>query len=695
MNANTEVVATRIADGIGYVILQNPPVNAASQALRAGLVDAVERMDADPDVSVIVIYGDGRTFIAGADITEFGKPMKSPGLPEVCRRIEKASTSVVAVLHGTALGGGLEVAMAAHARVAVPGTRVGLPEIHLGLYPGAGGTQRGPRLMGWAPTIDMILTGRQVGADEAAETGLIDVILDGTPAEAAEKAGRMLQSGDLHTRRTCDINVPADPEFLAEARAKAMQKMPHLLAPERAFDALECATGDIDAGCTVERDGFMECLGTDGAKGMIHAFFADRTVQHIPEKGATPRSIERVGVIGGGTMGSGIGTAMLLAGLPLTLIETSDAGVEKARATIIGNLDGAVSRGKMKAAAYEAAVNDLLTVTTDFAALASADLIVEAVFEEMDIKKQVFTKLDEVAKDGAILATNTSYLDVNEIAAVTRRPQDVIGLHFFSPAHIMRLLEVVVAEKTGADVVATGFALAKRLHKIAVRAGVCDGFIGNRILNHYGRENLYLIEDGASPEQIDNALEAFGFAMGPSAVMDLAGLDIGWAARKRRAATRPPEERYVEIPDLICERGWFGRKTGQGYYIYDGKTRRPNPEVAEIIAAERARKGITPRDMTDQEIVDRYMTAMILEAARVVEDGTALRPIDVDAVLLNGYGFPRFRGGPLHYADTLGAAEVVKRADTYAKDDAVFWAVPPILRKMAEDGSSFAALNER
>lgn len=689
----SNVVTTRSQGPIGIVALDNPPVNAAGHALRVGLVEAVETFDADPAIEVIVIYGKGRSFIAGADITEFGKPLKAPGLPEVCNRIEASSTPVVAVLNGTTLGGGLEVAMAAHARVALPQARLGLPEIHLGLFPGAGGTQRGPRLMGYGPSIDMILSGRQVKPAEALEFGLIDRIEDDAAETVAERAAQMVLEGALTTRRTRDLSVDPAPELLAEARAKAKAKMPHLSAVDMAFDALEMASGDIEAGGAFETQSFINCLQHDSSKGMIRAFFADRAVQKIPEAGATPRDINAVGVIGGGTMGSGIGTSMLMAGLPLTLIEMTDEAAARAKATITGNLDGAVKRGKMTQEVRDRTLNDLLTITTDFNALGTADLIVEAVFEEMDVKKEVFTKLDAVAKQGAILASNTSYLDINQIAAVTKRPADVIGFHFFSPAHIMRLLEVVVADKTGADVVASGFALAKRMGKIAVRAGVCDGFIGNRILGHYGKANQYLTEDGATPQQIDQALEAFGFAMGPNLVMDLAGQDIGWASRKRQAKTRPPQERYVEISDRLCERGWFGRKTGQGYYIYDSKPPRPNPEVATIIEAERARKGITPRDFSDHEIVERYMTAMILEAARVVEDGTALRPVDVDAVLLNGYGFPRFRGGPLHYADTLGAAEVIRRAELYGQEDPYFWRIPPLLHELADTNRTFADLD--
>jgi len=393
-------------------------------------------------------------------------------------------------------------------------------------------------------------------------------------------------------------------------------------------------------------------------------------------------------------MGSGIATACLLAGLSVTLVEVAQDGLDRGISTVTANLDGAVKRGKLKADKRDATLA-MLTPSLDMGALATADLVIEAVFEDMGVKKDIFTKLDSICKPGAILASNTSYLDINEIAAVTSRPQDVLGLHFFSPAHVMRLLEIVVAEKTAPDVVASGFALAKKLGKVGVRAGVCDGFIGNRILAHYSKTASYLVLDGATPQQVDTALEGFGFAMGPHKVGDLAGLDIGWMTRKRKAATRDPNERYAgAVADRICEEGWFGRKTGKGYYIYDGKDITPNPAVDTFIAEERARAHITPRAFTDAEIVDRYMTAMIVEATRVVEDGTAKRPLDVDMVFLFGYGFPRHRGGPLHYADTIGAATLIDRIKTYAAEDATYWQVPALLEKMAAQGTSFADMNK-
>lgn len=547
--------------------------------------------------------------------------------------------------------------------------------------------------MGMEHTLDMALTGRMVPGDTALEWGLIDRIEEGDPRDVAIKGAQAVLDGSLATRRTADLPVVVDEAALENARAMAAKKMPFLDSPPMLIDAVARSTGDVKDGMKFERECFMALLKTESGRGMIHAFFAERAVAKIPEAGATPREIKKIGVIGGGTMGSGIATSALNSGFEVRLIEVAQEALDRGVATISKNLEGAVKRGKSTQEKMDAALGRL-TPSTNMDDLSDVDLVIEAVFENMDVKKEIFTNLDRICKDGAILASNTSYLNIDEIASVTKRPEDVIGLHFFSPAHIMKLLEIVVADKTAPEVVATGFQLAKKMRKIGVRAGVCDGFIGNRILAYYGKTAGYLMEDGASPQQIDDALEAFGFAMGPYKVGDLAGLDIGWANRKRMHETRPEEERYVEIHDRICENGWFGRKTGKGFYVYDGGDIRPNPEVAGIIDAERAKKGITPRTFSDQEIVDRYMTAMISEAARVVEEGIALRPIDVDAVFLFGYGFPRFRGGPLQYADTIGAKELVSRIQSYAKDDPYYWKMPALLERMAEDGTTFADLNK-
>jgi len=690
-----DVVSLELIGPVGLVAIDNPPVNAASHAVRSGLWQAVEALQQNAAVKAIALYGKGRTFIAGADIREFGRPPQDPWLPELCNFLEGSATPIVCVLHGTTLGGGLEVALACHARVALKGTKVGLPEVTLGILPGAGGTQRAPRLAGIPKALDMITGGKPLGAEEALEAGLLDRIAEGDPRELALQAAQELLDGSLPNRRTGDLVAEPDPAALDEMRAKLAKSQPLLFSPHKCVDAVAACRLPIAEGMKEERRLYDDCMESPQRAGLIHAFFSERAVTKIPEASAEPRAIESIGVIGGGTMGSGIATAALLSGLPVTLTERNQDGLDRGTATIAKNLEGAVKRGKLTAAGRDEILDSKLSTSTDLAALSDVDLVIEAAFEDMAVKREIFGTLDRVCKKGAVLASNTSYLDINGIAAVTSRPEDVIGLHFFSPAHVMRLLEVVVAEKTGADVVATGFTLAKRLKKIAVRSGVCDGFIGNRIMTFYKKAADYMMMDGASPEEIDTAMRGFGFAMGPYQVADLAGLDISWAANKRRAATRPVEERYIPIADRLCENGWFGRKTGRGFYIYDGEGSRPNPEALAIIDAERAEAGITPRPFSSEEIVNRFMTAMILEGTRVLEEGIALRPIDVDAVFLNGYGFPRFRGGPMHTADVIGAAELVRRIEAYAQEDAYYWQVPELLRKMAASRETFAEMNAR
>lgn len=696
----TEPVRYTVEDGVAVIIVDNPPVNALSQAVRAGLAAAVERFEADADAAVAVICGEGRTFIAGADIREFGKPMVEPFLPDVIDRIETCTKPVVASLHGTALGGGLEVALGCHARVALASAKVGLPEVTLGILPGAGGTQRLPRLAGAEAALDLITSGRHAAAVEALKLGIVDAVVEGEDPLAAGLAfARTMIANGNKGRRSGEIDPGARDEALfADWRAKTKKSARGQVSPMVAIDAIEAAYDlPFTEGMARERELFKELMASDQRAGLIHAFFAERAVAKIPEaEAARPREIASIGVIGGGTMGSGIAVAALNAGLPVTLVERDEASVERARGIVAKLLDDGVRRGKLSEARRDQILSRDFSIATDYSALAGTDLVIEAVFEDMDVKKDVFKRLDGIAKAGAILATNTSYLDVNEIAAETSRPQDVIGFHFFSPAHVMRLLEVVVADRTAADVVATGFALAKKLRKVAVRAGVCDGFIGNRLLNTYRKAADYMVEDGASPYQIDAALVAFGFPMGPFAVSDLAGLDIAWAGRKRRATTRDPRERTVGIADRICERGWFGQKTGRGYYLYEPGARRgsPDPEVEAIIAAERQAKGIVPRTFTDEEIVSRYMAAMINEAAKIVEEGIALRPLDVDVTMIAGYGFPRWRGGPMHYADRLGLDTVLAELRRLCAEDAFFWEPSPLLVRLAGDGETFASLNE-
>ncbi|MCR9125758.1 MAG: 3-hydroxyacyl-CoA dehydrogenase NAD-binding domain-containing protein [Rhodobacteraceae bacterium] len=685
----------RIGD-IAVLKAQNPPVNALGQAVRIGLIEGMDRAEAD-GVRAVLIYGDGSTFFAGADIREFGKTPLEPYLPDVCNRIEAAPMLVVSALHGTALGGGLEVALATHYRVAVPAARVGLPEVLLGVLPGAGGTQRLPRVAGIEAALDIITTGRHVGAAEALELGVIDKLAEGDPREVGLAFVRELLADGAPRRPVSELPAPTPVDFDA-IHEQVLRKGRGQISPATAVRAVQAATElPFFEGLACERALFRELMETDQRQGLIHAFFSERAVGKLPELvGVEPRPVSAIGVIGGGTMGAGIATAALLSGLRVALIEMTGEAAEAARGRIEGNLSGARKRGKISDAQYAALMGDALAVSTDYGALADADLVIEAVFESMDVKKEVFARLDAACKPGAVLATNTSYLDVNEIAAATTRPADVIGLHFFSPAHVMRLLEVVVADATAPDVVATGFALGKRLKKISVRAGVCDGFIGNRILATYRTCADHMVLDGASPYQIDKVLTGFGFAMGPFAVADLAGLDIGWATRKRKAATRDPRERVPTYADVLCEEGNFGQKTGAGYYIYEAGRRAgvPNPRVTALIEAERADRGITPRDFSDDEILRRYMAAMVNESARVVGEGIARRPLDVDMTLLFGYGFPRYYGGPLKWADIQGLDGLLADIRRFAEDDPWFWQPAPLLEQLVAEGRQFDDLNK-
>jgi len=695
-------VASQRHDGILVLTIDNPPVNALSADVRRGLADAIQAAQDDASVQAVLLVGAGRNFIAGADIREFGKPPQPPALPDVCNAIEASAKPVVAALHGAALGGGLEIALAAHYRIALPGARLGLPEVNLGLLPGAGGTQRAPRLAGAAAALDLMLSGRHASAEEALSLGLVDRLDSGADALAAGLAyARELLAQGAAPRRTRDATAALADRAAAQAaidaaRAQVEARARGLFSPAKIIDAVQAALDQpFDAGLRTERALFLQCLDSPQRAGLVHAFFAERETAKAPEtRAAQPRPLERLGVVGGGTMGAGIAVAMLDAGLPVVMVEQDDAALARGRARVEQVYDLLIKKGRLDAAG-KAERMARYRGATSYDALADADLIVEAVFEDMDVKTAVFAALDRVAKPGAVLASNTSYLDIDRIAAATRRPADVLGLHFFSPANIMKLLEVVVGGRSAPDTVATGFELARRLRKVPVRAGVCDGFIANRILAVHRQAAELMMEDGASPYQIDDAVRAFGYPMGPYQMTDLAGGDIGWATRKRRAATRDPQLRYVQIADRLCERGWFGQKTGRGFYLYpDGaRTGTPDPEVLAIIDAERQRAGITPRAFDQEEIQRRYLAAMINEAANVVREGIALRPLDVDVAFLYGYGFPRHRGGPMHYADQVGLPRILADIREFAPQDPHFWKPAPLLVELVESGRTFASLN--
>ncbi|SAK60295.1 3-hydroxyacyl-CoA dehydrogenase [Caballeronia glebae] len=697
----TAPVQHELRGSVLVVTIDHAPVNALNAAVRRGLIDAIEAADANASVRAVLIVGAGRNFIAGADIREFGKPAVPPSLPEVCNRIERCDKPVIAAIHGAALGGGLEVALASHYRIAVAGAKLGLPEVQLGLLPGAGGTQRSARLIGAQAALSLILSGRHVDAQEAQRLGLVDRIgqSDDVFAEGLAYAHELIAT-QAAPRRTKNARGLADKEAsaaaIAAARVETQKKSRGLLSPLKIVDCVEAALNlPFDEGLCFERERFIECRESPQRAGLVHAFFAERETQKAPETlDAQPRALDRIGVIGGGTMGAGIAVALLDAGLAVTMIERDDASLERGRAHVEKVYDALIAKGRMKQEAKTRAMQRF-DGDTRYDALADVDLVIEAVFEDMAVKKAVFAELDRVCKPGAVLATNTSYLDIDEIAASISRPQDVLGLHFFSPANIMKLLEVVVPARVSADVVATGFELARKLKKVAVRAGVCDGFIGNRMLAVYRAAADHLMEDGASPYQIDRAVRDFGFPMGPYQVIDLAGGDIGWAARKRRAATRDPKARYVRIGDELCERGWFGQKTGRGFYRYENgaRTGTPDADVESIIDAERERAGVTPREFSDEQIVRRYLAAMINEGANIVHEGIAQRPLDVDATLMHGFGFPRYRGGPMHYADTVGLDNILADIHAFAKEDPLFWRASPLLVDLVARGQNFASLN--
>ncbi|KZK79268.1 Fatty acid oxidation complex subunit alpha [Pseudovibrio sp. Ad13] len=692
-------VSYELRGDVAVMTVSNAPVNALSLAIRQDLVERIKQFEEDDAAKAAVIVGAGKVFIAGADIREFKRPATEPHLPDVIDGIEACSKPVIAAIHGVALGGGLEVALGCHFRVGVKGAKVGLPEVHLGIIPGAGGTQRLPRLAGYETALEMIPSGAQVGVDAAKAVGILDEVSEEADAVAAGLSfARSVIDNGTPLRHCSELVAPAvDPQVFADAKAAVAKRARGQKSPVVCVEAIEVASQTSFAdGMAKEREMFMELKNSAQHRALSHAFFADRALGKLPEiEGIASRELKSIGVIGGGTMGAGIATGALMNGLSVTLIERDDEALNRAKATIAKNTGGAVKKGKLSAEQEQRIFAEALSLSTDYASLSDVDLVVEAVFEDITVKKQVFQKLDEVCKDGAVLATNTSYLDVNAIADVTKRPQDVIGLHFFSPAHIMKLLEVVVADKTAPDVIATGFQLGKIMRKVAVRAGVCDGFIGNRILATYRAAADAVVVDGSSPFEVDEVMLEFGFPMGPYAVADLAGLDIGWATRKRKAPTRDPRERYFTFADRMCEQGWFGQKTSKGYYVYEEGARKgtPNPAVLEILTEERKEKHINAQNLSKEQILDRYMAAMVNEAAKVVEEGIALRPLDVDMTLIYGYGFPRWRGGPMQYADEIGLEKILNNIKVYAQEDVYFWQPAKLLEKLVSSGKTFADLN--
>ncbi len=689
----SEVVKVERHDGIAIVTVDSPPVNALSAAVRLGISTAIKQVGSDPQVKAVVLTCAGRTFIAGADITEFGKPPKPPGLGEVISDIENCPKPVIAAIHGTALGGGLEVALGCHFRVATKDARLGLPEVKLGLLPGAGGTQRLPRAVGPELGVKMVVSGDPIGAAEALQNGLIEEIVEG-PAAGGEAFARKVLAENRPLRRLRDDNsklaaAKADRSIFTNAAAAANKRNRGLEAPLACAEAVSWIFDvPFDEALKKERESFMKLVAGDQSKAQRHAFFAEREaakIDGVPE-GTKARKVDRVAIIGAGTMGGGIAMSFANAGIPVTLIETGEEQLKRGLGVMQKNYEATAARGGIPADA-PAKRMALITGVVGLENVKDADLVIEAVFETMDIKKEVFTKLDQFAKPGAVLASNTSYLNINAIAAVTKRPQDVLGMHFFSPANVMKLCEIVRAEKTAPDALTTAVSIAKRIAKVPAVVGVCDGFVGNRMLAARGKQAEKLLFEGALPQQIDAVVTRFGMPMGPFAMGDLAGLDIGWRSRKDRGIKS-------EIADALCEAGRFGQKTGKGYYKYEGGSRAPlpDPEVEKLIEETCARLGLKRRVVSDEEILERMMYPMINEGARILEEKIAARPSDIDVIWLYGYGWPVYRGGPMFYADQVGLKQIADRLSFYARETNDASLEPaPLLKRLADQGETFAS----
>ena len=693
------VASTAVHGDVAVVTIDAPPVNAMTRELRAGLKSSFEALRGNPDVKAIVLACAGRTFLSGGDMREFDTGVLDPGYHEVLRLIEDSAVPVVAALHGTVMGGGLETAVSCHWRIALASTRLGLPEITLGIIPGAGGTQRVPRLIGLEPALDLMLSGKPLTAAQAKEVGLVDEVVSADLGASALAYARELVAQGAGVRRTRDRRVAGGDkvdEVVAARRAQAARTMRNRNSPNVLLDAVAASVKlPFDSGIAYERSLSIEVEKAVEGRAFRHLFFGERELRKIPGIGADVRGrkVERVGIVGAGTMGGGIAMCFANAGVPVVLVDTTQANLDRGLATVRKNYERSLARGSLKPEQLEQRLA-LIQGSFDDASLASADLIVEAVYENLALKKQIFARLDAVAKPGAVLGTNTSTLDIDEIAAVTKRPQDVIGLHFFSPANVMQLLEIVQAKATADDVLMTALDIAKTIRKTGVVAKVCYGFIGNRMMDPYGREAERCVMEGATPQDVDGALESWGMAMGILAVYDMAGIDVGYLTRKERAHLLPRDPTFYRPTALLVERGWLGQKTGRGYYRYDGADRKrtPDPEAIAIVAAEAARLGVPQRRPAAQEIQQRCLYAMINEGARILEEGVALRASDIDIVYTSGYGFPRYRGGPMFYADTVGLGVIVEKILEFQRTlDPQYWQPSALLVRLAREGKTFAA----
>jgi 3-hydroxyacyl-CoA dehydrogenase len=701
----SDVVHVTRDNDIAIITVNNPPVNALSQGVRTGIAEAIEQIEKDPAVKAAVLIGAGKTFVAGADINEFGKVTsgKMQGIPfvPILQRIEDCSRPVVMAIHGTALGGGLELAMAGHYRVASPDAQVGQPEVKLGIIPGAAGTQRLPRLAGIAKALEMCAEGNPVKAKDALTLGIVDRIIEGdllagAVAFAREVAGKPAP----RTRdRKEKLGTPEqNAAIFAAAREAAKKKGRGLMAPQAAIDAVEAAARlPFDQGVEVERELFTRCLFSDQSKALIHVFFGEREVAKIPD---VPREtptipVKSAAVIGAGTMGGGIAMNFANAGIPVLLKESEQAALDRGMNTIRKNYENTMKKGRLTQQQMDERLARIKP-TLAYDGFDQADMVVEAVFEGMALKKQVFAELDRICKKGAILASNTSTLNIDEIAQATSRPESVIGTHFFSPANVMRLLEIVRGKLTSKEVIATCMQLSKKIGKIGVLVGNCRGFVGNRMFHPYRREAQFLVEEGASVEAVDRAMYDWGMAMGPLAVGDLAGLDVGWRIRKEYKHLEKPGVRQPLAEDRLCEMGRYGQKTGAGWYKYD-ENRRPmaDPAVAELVRNAATAAGIQQRQISSEEIVDRLVYALVNEGARILEEGYALRAVDIDIIYINGYGFPAHRGGPMWYADTVGLRKVYDRISEFHRQHGELWEPAPLLKRLAEEGKGFADFDQK
>ena len=692
-------VLYRQSGAVGVITINNPPVNALAKDVRISIAELIDLAQTDKLIKAIVICGAGRNFCGGADIREFNTPNRAvrPMTRHLMNLVEESDKPVVAAIHGPTLGGGLELAMGCHYRIVDSEAKLGLPEVHRGVVPGAGGTQRLPRLVGFQKGLEMITSGTPVDAATALEIGLVDRIVTDADlvARAIAYASKLVEQ-NVVPRRTSEIEIDLNQKegeaVVAEVRARLEKSARGMEAPFRCLESVaNTLTMSFQDGWAREAEISEEAVASDESRSLVHSFFAERQTSKIPDIPADipRRKIEKVAILGAGTMGGGIAMSFANAGMDVTVIEASQENLDKGLARIEGNYDVTRKRGRLtdeEMAARMACISG----SVDMAAVSEADLVIEAVFEEMEVKKSVFTELDRLAKDGAILATNTSTLDVDAIAAITKRPEDVLGLHFFSPANVMTLLEVVRAEKTSKDIIATVLDLSKKLGKTGVVVGVCDGFVGNRMLAPYFRQCDFLVEEGALPQDVDRVIETFGFRMGPFRVYDLAGLDISWAIEKRRAETRPAEERFSPLLGRICDLGRYGQKTGAGWYKYeDGRTAVPDPLIETMLTERSAEMGINRRDISDEEILQRCIYSLINEGAKILEEDLAIRASDIDVIWQHGYGFPRWRGGPMFYADTVGLAEVVKTLDHFHAEWGDKWEPTALLRELADSGSSF------